>query len=236
MIVTLDGPAGAGKSTAARALAQRLGVRYLDTGAMFRAYTLRALEESTELSDEAALIGLVKRGGFDMADNGTVRLGARDVSEEIRRPTVTAAIRFLANSGPVRRPILEQQRALARDWQSLVCDGRDTGTVVFPRAEVKFYLDARVEVRAARRHSELLKRGETAPPVEELAAQIRDRDESDKGRAVAPLKQAEDAIVVDTSDLDLEQVVNQLHSIVVSRRQGGPVPEQSGTEVDCEAS
>lgn len=214
MIVTIDGPAGAGKSTVARELAQRLSIRYLDTGAMFRAYTLYALQEKLDLSDEQALAQSIDAARLDMKADARVFLNDADVSQDIRTPEVTAAIRHLANSAPVRAKLLTEQRKLAEDWGALVCDGRDTGTVVFPDAECKFYLDASIQERARRRRKDLEAQGGEVPEQSTLEGLIADRDRSDSERDVAPLRKAEDAITLDTTDLSFEQVLEQMLAVV----------------------
>lgn len=217
MIITIDGPAGAGKSSAARALARRLGLRYLDTGAMFRAYTARALKEGVPLDDSDALIACIAGGKLELTHDGKVLMNGQDVSEAIRRPEVTRSVRHLASNPQVRERLLQQQRQLAKAWGSLVCDGRDTGTVVFPNADVKFFLDAAISERAQRRRRDLASRSITPPPREELEREIAERDASDRNRDVAPLAKAEDAILVDNSELDFDQTVELLASLIARR-------------------
>src|SRR5437660_5021112 len=169
MIVTIDGPAGAGKSTAAKALARRLGFEFLDTGAMYRAVTLAALRAGCDLDDEQALARLVAGLTLEMPP-GRVVLGGEDVTDRIRTPEVTVGTFKVASSPAVRRRLGELQRALAAG-RNVVCEGRDQGTIVFPDAACKFFLVADPVERARRRHREMLARGETTPWEDVLAAQ-----------------------------------------------------------------
>jgi cytidylate kinase len=221
LVVVLDGPAGAGKSTASKLLAARLGLRFMDTGAMYRAFTLRALKKGADLESPAALARIVDDGRLEMPirdGKPRVILDGEDVSEAIRTPEVTKLIYKLAEEGGVRARLNVRQRDLARELGSMVAEGRDLGTVVFPDATVKLYLDASSEVRAKRRRAEL---GDKAPPLEQVKREIEERDRRDETRAVAPLKKADDAIVVDTSNLTLEQVVDRLEQVVRERAAKG---------------
>jgi len=218
MIVTIDGPAGAGKSTVARSLARRLDVPYLDTGAMFRALTLLALREGVALDDEQALLAALGRHELEMRRDGDVLLNGASVRDALRAPEVTRNIRAIAASAPMRAYLLAQQRDLAKRWGSLVCDGRDTGTVVFPRAELKIYLDASSHERATRRHRELSEKGLPCPPLAELEAEILARDESDRRRAVAPLAKADDALTIDSTELSAGGVLERLFTLAKAQR------------------
>ncbi|MEZ6187065.1 MAG: (d)CMP kinase, partial [Planctomycetota bacterium] len=193
--IVIDGPAGAGKSTVARRLAERLGGTYLDTGAMYRAFTLRALRLQVDLEDPAALARVVDQGSLELhADEAglRVRLDGEDVTQAIRTPEVTRSIHHLASCGPVRERLVAEQRRLAeRLPRPVVAEGRDLGSVVFPGARVKVYLDASVEVRARRRLADL---GDAAPPLAELEREIALRDERDSTREVAPLVRVPDAV------------------------------------------
>ena len=221
MIVTIDGPAASGKSTAARLLARKLGYGHLDTGAMYRAVTLAGLRRGIDLADEAALARVAAEARIDLeptAEGTVVRLDGQDVSEAIRENLVSRQSRHAARNEQVRACLVEAQRRIGRRWGDLVTEGRDQGSVVFPQAEVKVYLDASEEVRAARRQKELAARGQ-APPLEQICEELRRRDESDRSRAVGPLRIPEGAVVVDTSGMTIEQVVSHLVSMV--RRSGG---------------
>jgi cytidylate kinase len=216
MIVTIDGPAGAGKSSAARALARRLGFEFLDTGAMYRAVTLAALRAGCDLADEAALARLVAHLDLWLEED-RVFLNGADESTAIRAPEVTAASGPVADNPVVRRHLVQLQRTLAAG-RDIVCEGRDQGTIVFPDAGCKFFLVADEVERARRRHREMLARGETLTLEEVLAAQ-RQRDRRDAARAVAPMVRAADAILLDSTGLSLEQVVSRMEE-EVRRRQG----------------
>jgi cytidylate kinase len=211
MIVTLDGPAGAGKSTVARALAARLGFRFLDTGAMYRAVALAGTRRGLDWSDPAALVELARQVKIELRDEG-VFLDGEDVSREIRTSEVTAITHYAANNPGVRAILVEQQRGVAGD-DDLVTEGRDQGTVVFPQAECKIYLTASPHERALRRHRELAARGEDVP-FEQLLAQQNERDQSDSSRSVGPLARPADAVEVCTDGLSQEQVIDRLEAIV----------------------
>jgi len=219
MIVTIVGPAGAGKSSVARLLAQRLGFEFLDTGAMYRAVTLAALGHHVDLTDQAALEKLVAGLCLEMPP-GRVLLDGEDVTARLRTAEVTAASGAIANSAPVRRRLVEMQRAIAQG-RNFVCEGRDQGTVVFPDAVCKFFLTADPVERARRRHLEMLARGEGVRFEEVLAAQ-QARDARDAARDIAPMTPAADAVVLDTTDLTLEQVVDAMERQVRVRLTANP--------------
>ena len=217
MIVTIDGPAGAGKSSAAQLLADRLGFAFLDTGAMYRSVALAGLRAKSPL-DEAALSCLIETLRLEMPP-GRVLLNGEDVSRVIRTPEVTAASMPIAASVVVRQKLVSWQRTIAAE-RDTVTEGRDQGSFVFPNAECKFFLTASPIERAERRHRELIRRGETITVDEILVAQA-ERDARDSGRAFAPLKQAEDAILIESSGLTLDQVVDRLEGHVRMRMGAG---------------
>jgi cytidylate kinase len=211
MIVTIDGPAGAGKSSAARELARRLGFRFLDTGAMYRAVTLAARERGYDLADSDALARLVGEVHVELVDN-RVLLDGHDVTTAIRRFDITTLIHHAADNAAVRGQLVLWQRAAA-EGQDVVTEGRDQGTVVFPDAECKIFLTADEHERARRRHGDLVARGEKIP-FEQVLENQRLRDRRDASRAVGALRKAHDAIEVSTDGLEPDDVVAKLESIV----------------------
>jgi cytidylate kinase len=215
MIITLDGPAGAGKSSTARALARRLGWFYMDTGAMYRAVTLVALERDVALDDGPGLAALAESLAIAFRD-GRVFVGDRDISSEIRTEQITAATRSVADAPPVRDAMKRMQRTIAGGLD-VVTEGRDQGSVVFPHAELKVFLTASPEERARRRHREEEARGVDTSLHAVLAAQNR-RDEGDRVRAVGAMKPADDAVLVETDGLTEEQVVDRLVHLIEERR------------------
>ncbi len=214
-VVAIDGPVGSGKSTIARRVAERIGFRYLDTGAMYRAVTLKALHSGVDMNDPQALTEVARSSDIRLdatPDGLRVVLDGGDVTEEIRSLEVTNNAYGPSQTAGVRRRMVELQRREA-ERGPLVAEGRDMGTVVFADAPVKFYLDASVEVRAKRRYAEHAAKGDDVT-LEELRHQIELRDRRDSTRSVSPLRQAEDAIYVDTSDMGIEQVVDHLLGIL----------------------
>ncbi len=224
MIVAIDGPAGSGKSTTARAVAERLGFLHLDSGAWYRALTLAALHAGLDPRewDGLNVAGVADLGvSASLADDGLrMWIDGREVSDnELRGDEVTKEVSRMASIPAVRAWLLERQREQSRA-ADVVVDGRDIGTVVFPDAELKVFLDARPEVRARRR---LLQRGAAEPSTAEVAeeaARLRARDERDSSRPIAPLRRAEDAVLVDTSDLDFEQQVAVIVGLARARASG----------------
>jgi cytidylate kinase len=214
MIVTIDGPAGAGKSTVARALAARLGYRFLDTGAMYRAVALAALRRGVDGSDSQAMADLAHQVEIRL-DGDRVYLDGEDVSDAIRSSELTEVVRYAADNPGVRQPLVELQRRIGCDGD-IVTEGRDQGTVVFPEAQCKIFLTATAEERARRRVLELRGRGERVSFDEILASQEQ-RDYRDSHRAVGPLVKAEDAVRVLTDGMTFDAVVQRLADIVAQR-------------------
>jgi cytidylate kinase len=220
MIVAIDGPAGSGKSTVAREVARRLGFTYLDSGAMYRAVTLAALERGADLADGDALGALA--GGLEIElrrrddDNAQVFVDGRDVSGAIREPRVTGASSKVAAHPQVRAALLDKQRGLMAAGNYVV-EGRDIGTVVAPDAPVKAFLTADPEERARRRAAELERRG-LSIDRDEVRGAIEQRDTLDSTRSAAPLRRADDAELIDTTDLDAGQVADRILALVERAR------------------
>jgi CMP/dCMP kinase len=214
MIITIDGPAGAGKSSAARELARRLGFRFLDTGAMYRAVTWAARESGVDLADADALVRLASRLKVEL-DGVRVFVDGRDVSRQIRTFDITTSTHYAADNPAVRDLLCVWQRAAAQG-HNVVTEGRDQSTVVFPDAECKIFLTAQAEERAQRRYRDLAARGEKVS-FDEVLANQQVRDERDVSRPVGALQKADDAIEVATDGLTPEEVVARLEQIVRSR-------------------
>ncbi|HVJ66381.1 MAG TPA: (d)CMP kinase [Caulifigura sp.] len=206
MIITIDGPAGTGKSTAAKRLAAALGFEYLDTGAMYRAIAALCLEAEVDLNSLAAA-EIARTSAITFQGGRTIARGL-DLTEFLRSPEVTQAASIVAQHPEVRTALVARQRELAGEL-NFVCEGRDQGTVVFPKAECKFFLTASPEERARRRMEELALCGKHVS-FEELLNQQRERDERDRTRNVAPLRPAVDAIVIDTTAISLQEVLKRL--------------------------
>lgn len=215
-IVAIDGPAGAGKSTVTRAFAERLGLLYLDTGAMYRAVTWWVQEQGADPADEPAVNALLDGLEVDLSPlkNGvqSVRVNGKDVTDAIRDPNVTGSVSLVAAHPCVRQLLTQQQQRLG-ERGGLVAEGRDIGTAVFPDAELKVFLTATPEERARRRAKDLVARGHAVPDLVELKAQIVERDRLDSTRAVAPLVQAKDATEVITDGMSIEAVIDALEDL-----------------------
>jgi len=203
-VIAIDGPAGSGKSTVAKAVASRLGLEYLDTGAMYRAVTFAALRRQIDPDDQPALTNLVTDLELDVNAAG-VTVDGVNATVEIRGPEVTRAVSVVAANQQVRAELTRRMREWAEGRGGGVIEGRDIGTVVFPKAELKLFITARPEVRAARRHKEL-----SDLEYDQVAASIAERDALDSGRSNAPLAQADDAVVIDTSDRSVDDLVDQI--------------------------
>ena len=217
--VAIDGPAGAGKSTIAKEAAKRLSFIYVDTGAMYRALALNALETGINLDDKAEVVKNVRGADVRIAyENGEqqVLLNGRNVSPLIREPRVSSAASKISAIQEVRDHLTDLQRGLAASADVLM-DGRDIGTLILPNADVKVFLTASAEVRADRRFKELQEKGNDAS-YEKVLADIITRDKNDMERKVAPLKQADDAILLDTSDMTIEEAVNAILDLVREKR------------------
>ncbi|MFP6603454.1 MAG: (d)CMP kinase [Pirellulaceae bacterium] len=218
MIVTIDGPAGAGKSSAARFLAERLGFQFLDTGAMYRSVAWLALAEQVAWDDSARIAELVCDLDLQVTEN-QVLLNGQDITREIREPEVGQVIHHVADNQQVRKQLVQLQRRLVAG-QNVVTEGRDQGSVAFPDADCKIYLTASPAERARRRSAQLRERGVTIS-WEEVLVQQNERDERDRQRPVGGLAKAADAVEVSTDNLSVDQVVDKLETLVRSRMSSG---------------
>lgn len=215
LVIAIDGPAGSGKSTVSKRLAKKLGLLYIDTGAMYRALTLKAIRERIDLEDEDSLISLAHSTKIDLeeADGGLkVYLDGEDVANLIRTPELTSKVKYIACVPGVRHEMVKLQRSIG-EKHGAVLEGRDIGTVVFPDADYKFYLDADVEERARRRHKELAELGQKVR-LDEIKKDVVTRDESDMKRSVGALKKAEGATLIDTTKLSIDKVVDTIISYI----------------------
>lgn len=216
--IAIDGPAGAGKSTIAKAIAKSVGMVYLDTGAMYRAVGFEAIRQGVDLTDSASLAALVLNINIDIVYNNgeqSIIINGEDVSGKIRTPEISKAASSVAAVPEVRLKLVELQRQIAAK-QSVVMDGRDIGTYVLPDAEVKIFLTASVAERANRRYNEHLDKGMTVS-LEEIAKDIEERDYKDSTRAFAPLKKADDAVEIDTTALSISEVAEKVKELAWKR-------------------
>ena len=218
-IIAIDGPSGAGKSTITRLLAKRLGFLHIDTGAMFRAVALMAQRAGIDPADQEGLTTLCASLTLDLVgenDHCRVVANGEDVTAAIRTPEISLLTSKISAVGVVRNCLLELQRKMGRTGQ-VILEGRDIGTVVFPDAQVKFYLSASAEERGRRRYLELTAKGEPVA-LEQTIAEVRQRDEADRQRPIAPLRKADDAIEIDSSALSIEEVVERMERVIEERR------------------
>jgi cytidylate kinase len=214
--ITVDGPAASGKGTIAVAVAQALGFHYLDSGSLYRLVALKALRTGTALDDEPALAAIA--GALDVRfDSGGVTLDGEDATAAIREEGVSAGASRVAVHGRVREALVDRQRAFRRP-PGLVADGRDMGTVVFPDARLKVFLTATAEERARRRHKQLIAKG-ISITLDSLLRDIRERDARDAGRAAAPLRPADDAVLLDTTDLTIDEAIARVLALYQARVQ-----------------
>ncbi|MEW6008046.1 MAG: (d)CMP kinase [Candidatus Omnitrophota bacterium] len=221
-VIAIDGPAGAGKSTVAKLLAKRLGFLYLDTGAMYRAATLAAIKKKVNFSDTAKLIKIASKSKIDLKNisgNLNVYLNEKIVNRSIRRPQVNSLVSSIAPIREIREIMVKKQRKIGQR-QNCVMEGRDIGTVVFPDAFIKFYLDASLSERARRRCDELKEKNIANSPLKEVELSIKERDKNDLTRRFGPLKKAKDAIYVDTTNLTISEVVRKLLTEIQKRLNG----------------
>ena len=221
LIIAIDGPSGAGKGTVARGVADRLHYRHVDTGAMYRAVAWKALRDGIDLADDAAVSALAARVHLEIGD-GAVRADGEDVAGAIRTPEIDAAAAAVARLPRVRETLNQMQRAMGRQG-GVVMEGRDIGTVVFPEADVKIFLDASPEERARRRALDPLHAASRAgAAITDVASALEARDRSDRTRAAAPLVRAADAVEIDTTALSIDGVIDAIMQIVRRRQSAAP--------------
>ncbi len=219
LVVAMDGPSGTGKSSVSRRLATRLGARYLDTGAMYRVATLRVLRAGVELTDPAAIAAAVKELPLTIGTDPSrevIELDGEDVSAEIRGDAVTKAVSAVSAVPEVRDLLVAAQRDIAADARRIVVEGRDIGTVVLPAADAKIYLTASAEARAERRNQQNIREGR-GDDYAAVLADVQRRDTLDSTRAVSPLRPAADAVLVDTSELTMDEVIDELSRVVAQQ-------------------
>ena len=212
LVITIDGPAGVGKSTVAQLLAAQLGISFLDTGAMYRAVTLAAMRKNIDLTDEQLVLEVLDKNDFQFnLENGQIKvnINGTDVTDDIRKPDVTASVRYIASASKLRTNLVEMQRQFARQVGPIVTEGRDQGTVAFADADFKFFLTADSSERAGRRQRQLMQNG-MERDIEQIQNDIEKRDAADETRSIGPLKPANDAIVIDTTNLNAEQVLGKM--------------------------
>ena len=213
--VAIDGPAAAGKSTVAKKVAEILGYTYIDTGAMYRAYTLHTILRGVDPKDEEKSIALIPEVHITLTPDNKVFLNDEDVTLRIRQPDINANVSYIASYKDIRLALVEQQRALAKT-SNVVMDGRDIGTYVLPDAKVKIFQIASVETRAIRRYEENMQKGIPCT-LEEIEQDVRKRDYIDSHREFAPLKAASDSVLIDTSFMSVDEVVNEVLKIIKTK-------------------
>ncbi|MFO8085090.1 MAG: (d)CMP kinase [Desulfobacterales bacterium] len=217
LLITIDGPAGAGKTTISKILAEKLGYRYLDTGALYRAVALKVVENNVDIGHDAELVQLCESLDLQFVqENGATHLicNGRDVTDLIRTEKISMTASKVSANPIVREALLDLQRAIGKN-KAVVAEGRDMGTVVFADADVKFFLDALPETRAKRRYKEMCP--ESSSTLEQVEKQIRQRDQNDSSRQLAPLKVASDAIRIDSTSLSIDQVTEQMLKYIFKR-------------------
>ena len=215
-IISLDGPSGAGKSTVAKLVAKKLGYKYLDTGAMYRAVTLFFLNKNVNIQNDNEIISAISDLKISFDNNNKIYLNDVDVSEEIRSIEVVNMVSKVSSISAVRKSMVSLQRAIAEN-DNYVVDGRDIGSVVFPLAKYKFYIDASVEIRAKRRYEEEIQKGKDIT-FEEVIDSIKKRDEIDSNREDSPLVVPKDAIIIDTTNMTIDEVVQKITDVVFNKK------------------
>lgn len=220
--VAIDGPAAAGKSTIAKRVAAILGFTYIDTGAMYRAFTYAVIKRGLNPEDEKASCSIIPEVTIDLLDDGRVLCCGEDVTKQIREPLVSGNVSYIASYKDIRLALVDIQRAMSKS-KSVIMDGRDIGTYVLPDADVKIFQIASVETRAARRFKENQEKG-IPTSLEDVIADVKKRDYIDSHRAFAPLKPAADSIELDTSNLNIDEVVEEVLNIIANK---------TGLEIPC---
>lgn len=215
-IISLDGPSGAGKSTVAKLVAKKLGYKYLDTGAMYRAVTLFFLNKNVNIQNDNEIISAISDLKISFDNNNKIYLNDVDVSEEIRSIKVVNMVSKVSSISAVRKSMVSLQRAIVEN-DNYVVDGRDIGSVVFPLAKYKFYIDASVEIRAKRRYEEEIQKGKDIT-FEEVIDSIKKRDEFDSNREDSPLVVPKDAIIIDTTNMTIDEVVQKITDVVFNKK------------------
>ena len=215
VVIAIDGPAAAGKSTVSKIVAKKLGYTYIDTGAMYRAFTEYVLRVGVNPENEVECNKLIPDVHIELFPNGTVICSGKDVTKEIREPHVSRNVSYIASYKEIRLAMVDQQRKMA-EKVSVVMDGRDIGTYVLPNADVKIYQVASVEERASRRFKEIIAKGQECD-LEQLKQEIAARDKADSEREISPLKQADDAVLLDSSDMTIDEVVQTILKMVEER-------------------
>ncbi len=215
-IVAIDGPAGSGKGTITKQVGERLGLINIDTGAMFRCVTLNMIEEGIGVKEQNKIKEILEKIEIDLKENGEVFLNGKDVTKRIRENDINHFISPISIIPMVRQKLLEIQRKMA-EGRNIIMEGRDIGTVVFPNADIKIYLDASPEERARRRVQQNQEKG-ILTSYEEVLKSIKNRDEKDKTREIAPLRKAEDAIYIDSTNMTMEEVTNELVKMIKQKQ------------------
>lgn len=213
--IAVDGPAGAGKSTISKLVAKKMNIEYIDTGAMYRAFTLKVLEKGINLNNEIKIIEELNSTYIDFI-NGHIYLDNKNVDKQIRDNIISQNVSDIAKIREVRNGMIRLQRDIAKD-KNIIMDGRDIGTIVLPKSNFKFYITASIEERAKRRYKDLIQKGEKSISLEQIKKEIEKRDELDSTRAIGPLKKAKDAIEINTTYKSINESVNLIVDIVEGR-------------------
>jgi len=215
LVIAVDGPAGAGKSTIAKKVAQKLNIEYIDTGAMYRALTLKVIRSNVEIDNVEEILKIMESTSIEFIDNHIYLDGTR-VDEEIRENIINTKVSFIAKIKEVRQMMIKLQRKMA-EYTNVIMDGRDIGTVVLPNANYKFFITASVEERAKRRYKELIEKNNENITYEKVLEEIKERDKIDSTRKIAPLKKSPDAYEIDTTNKTIEECVDEIINIIEGR-------------------